>query len=99
MRPSGMVLMKLASSSGVTGPPMKSSVRPVWPSTGAMQLTRIFIGASSTAIDFETRFTKPLEPLYQVRPGRGRTPAVEPMLMTEPPPPSRKIGVERCVIR
>jgi 3-oxoacyl-[acyl-carrier protein] reductase len=34
-----------------------------------------------------------LEPLYQVRPGRGRTPAVEPMLMIEPPPPSRRMGV------
>ena len=91
--------MNACSRSGVIGPPIKSSVKPVWPSTGAMQLTRIFIGASSTAIDLETRFTNPFEPLYQVSPGRGRTPAVEPMLMTEPPPPSRKIGVVARVIR
>ena len=64
-----------------------------------MQLTRMFIGASSTAIDFDTRFTKPLEPLYQVRPGRGRTPAVEPMLMTEPPPASLSGSVVARVIR
>src|ERR1700685_1298803 len=64
MRPSGMVAMNLASVSGVAGPPRTASVRPVSPSTGAMQLTRMRIGASSTASDFETRFTKPLEPLY-----------------------------------
>ena len=28
----------------------------------------------------------PLEPLYQVSPGRGRTPAVEAVVMIEPPP-------------
>ncbi|MDB5860376.1 MAG: hypothetical protein JWQ76_4065, partial [Ramlibacter sp.] len=32
------------------------------------------------------------EPLYQVRPGRGRTPAVEAMLMKTPPLLSRKAG-------
>ena len=35
--------------------------------------------------------TAPLLPLYQVRPGRGRTPAVEAMLMMTPPPCLREV--------
>jgi hypothetical protein len=34
----------------------------------------------------------PFEPLYHVRPGRGRTPAVDAMLMMTPWPALRKTG-------
>eukprot|EP01035_Chromulina_nebulosa_P002685 gene2685-biopygen2256 len=84
IRPSGIVETNLARFSGVSGTPMKDSSSAVSPITGAMQLTRMPSGASSTAIDFDIRFTAPLLALYQVRPGRGRTPAVEPMLMMRP---------------
>lgn len=66
---------------------------------GARQLTQIFMGASSTAIDFDRIFTAPLVALYQVRPGRGRTPAVEPILMIDPPLCRCMIGTTRFVIR
>ena len=68
------------------GKPMKASSSPVSPMTGATQFTLILSGASSTARDFETRFTAPFEALYQVRPGRGRMPAVDPMFIIDPPP-------------
>src|SRR6266404_1269350 len=85
-RPSGMLAMNFALFSGVSGTPIKASRRAVSPITGATQFTRIFEGASSTAKDFDAKFTAPLDPLYQVRPGRGRIPAVEPMLIIDPPP-------------
>ncbi len=74
-RPSGMVATKRARFSGVSGTPMKDSSMPVAPITGQMALTRMRSGASSTASDFEIRFAAAFEPLYQVRPGRGRSPA------------------------
>ena len=46
-----------------------------------MQLTRMFSGPSSAASDLLVVMTAPLEPLYQVRPGRGRSPAVEAIVM------------------
>ena len=58
----------------------------VSPATGQSALTRIFMGASSTAIDLVIRMHAPLLPLYQHRPGRGRRPAVEAMLTMAPPP-------------
>ena len=67
-------------------------VRPVSPITGQTALTRILSGASSTAIDLVMVITAPLEPLYQVRPGRGRRPAVEAMLTILPPPCWRNTG-------
>ena len=53
------------------------------PATGAMQFTRMRSGASSTAIDFDIRFTAPFDELYHVSPGRGRMPAVEVLLNTK----------------
>ena len=75
---------------------------PVSPITGLMALTRMFFGASSTAIDFVSVITAPLVPLYQVRPGRGRMPAVEAILMMVPAPRrsiSRDGGERRQVDR
>ena len=91
MRPSGMVAENFARSSGES-PPMNSAVRPVSPITGQIALTRILSGASSTAIDLLMVITAPLEALYQVRPGRGRSPAVEAMLTMLPPPCRRNTG-------
>ncbi len=51
-------------------------------------------GASSTAKDLVSSTTAPLEPLYQDKPGRGRTAAVEAMLMNPPPPCRRKTGTQ-----
>jgi hypothetical protein len=62
-----------ARFSGVSSP-MKEASMPVSPATGHRQLTRMFFGASSTAIDFVAVIVQPLEALYQVRPGRGRSP-------------------------
>ena len=39
--------------------------------TGLMQFTRMLSGPSSAASDLLVTITAPLEPLYQVRPGRG----------------------------
>ena len=50
-----------------------------------MQLTRMFSGPNSAASDLDVVITAPFEPLYQLRPGRGRTPAVDAMLMKLPP--------------
>ena len=58
--------------------------------------TRMRSGASSTAIERLVMIAAPLLPLYQVSPGRGRTPAVEAMLTNTPPPFVRKYGTQ-CV--
>ena len=63
---------------------MKSASMPVSPATGLMTLTRMLSGASSAAIEREVTIAAPLLPLYQVSPGRGRTPAVEAMVMNTP---------------
>ena len=61
---------------------MNSASKPVSPATGLMTLTRMLSGASSAAIERDVTMAAPLLPLYQVRPGRGRTPAVEAIVMT-----------------
>ncbi len=60
--------------------------------TGLTQFTRMLSAPNSAASDLLVTMTAPLEPLYQVRPGRGRTPAVEAMLMKAPPPLARNTG-------
>ncbi|MNT29039.1 hypothetical protein D3C72_1647640 [compost metagenome] len=57
-----------------------------------MQFTRMLSGPNSAAIDLLVMMTAPLEPLYQVSPGRGRSPAVDAMLMMLPPPALRSSG-------
>ena len=42
------------------------------------------------AIEREVTIAAPFDPLYQVRPGRGLTPAVEAMVTKQPPPSLRK---------
>ncbi len=85
-----MNLARLASS---TGPPANSADKPVSGlNTGLMQFTRMLSGPSSAAKDLLVVMTAPLEPLYQVRPGRGRMPAVDAMLMKTPPPFFRNSG-------
>src|SRR5258706_188462 len=84
-RPSGIVAMNFLRFSGVS-PPMKLASSGVSPATGQSALTRILSGASSTAIALVKVIAAPLEPLYQTRPGRGRSPAVEAVLMMQPPP-------------
>ena len=44
------------------------------------------------AMDLVNVMAAPLEPLYHVNPGRGRTPAVEAMFKIAPPPCWRMIG-------
>src|SRR5262245_4994399 len=97
-RPRGMVAMNLARFSGVSAP-MKSASSGVSPATGLMAHTRIFLGASSAAIDLVIVITAPLEELYQVRPGRGRTPAVDAVLMITPPPRFSICGTQASAAR
>ena len=87
----GIVATNFARSSGVS-PPMNSASRPVSPATGLITLTRMRSGASSAAIERLVTIAAPLLPLYQVSPGRGRTPAVEAMVMNAPPPWRRIAG-------
>src|SRR3569833_184328 len=92
-RSSGIVARNFARRASSTGPPANSADRPVSGlNTGLMQLTRMFSGPNSAASDLLVVITAPLEPLYQVSPGRGRTPAVEAMLMKLPPLLARKAG-------
>ena len=91
--------MKRARFSAVSACPMNSSSSAVSPITGLMALTRMFFGASSAAIDFVSVITAPFEPLYQVRPGRGRRPAVDAVLMIAPPPRFSSSGTVASVIR
>src|SRR5207244_9497977 len=84
-----------ARQSGDT-PPMKVGNSSVSAITGATAHTRIPSGASSAAIDLETRFTAPWEALYQVSPGRGRIPAVEQILMITPDFCWRMRGTTAC---
>jgi hypothetical protein len=47
-------------------------------------------------MDLVSVLAAPLEPLYQVSPGRGRSAAVEEVLMMQPPPcPEHRHGLER----
>ena len=80
-RPRGIEAVNLARFSGVSALPMKVVRRGVSASAGLIAFTLILSGANSTAIDFVMRTTAPFDPLYHVSPGRGRTAAVEPMLM------------------
>ena len=65
---------------------------PVSPITGHSALTRIFRGASSTAMLLVAVIAAPLELLYQVRPGRGRNPAVDAVVRMTPPPRRSSAG-------
>ncbi len=78
---------------------MNCSIMPVSPMTGLMALTRMFFDASSAAMDFVSVRAAPLVPLYQVRPGRGRTPAVDAVMMIEPPPRFSSSGTAASVVR
>ena len=79
--------------------PMNSVSRPVAPTTGLTQLTRIRSGPSSAAIERLVVTTAPLVPLYQVRPGRGRMAAVDAMFTNTPPPWLRKCGTKAWALR
>src|SRR5262249_6544528 len=63
-RPSGTDATNLARTAG-SSLPRKVGSSAVSPATGASAHTRILSGASSTAIDFDNRFTAPLLALYQ----------------------------------
>src|SRR3954451_23110408 len=82
-RPSGTGALNWARNSGES-PPMNVGNSGVSAMTGAIAQTRIPSGASSAAIDFDSRFTAPFDALYQASPGRGLIPAVEPILMITP---------------
>lgn len=51
-----------------------------------------FLAANSIAIALVSEITAPLLPLYQTRPGRGRSPAVDAVLMMAPPPRRSSAG-------
>src|SRR5688572_19803217 len=75
-RPSGMVARNAFFASSVTAPPANSADSAVSGlNTGLTQFTRTLSGPNSPAIDLDSRITAPLELLYTVRPGRGRSPA------------------------
>ena len=78
---------------------MKSASMPVSPATGLMTLTRMLSGASSAAIERDVTIAAPLLPLYQVSPGRGRTPAVDAMVMNTPLLLLRKCGTACRAVR
>lgn len=59
----------------------------VLPTTGQTALKRILSVAYSTAIVFVAQEAAALDALYQVRPGRGRIPAVEAICTKTPPSP------------
>ena len=82
-RPMGMVARNFARISGVSSP-MKDARSGVSPATGASAFTRMPEGASSTAIASVAVIIQPLEALYQLRRGRGETPAVEATLRIAP---------------
>ena len=75
---------------------MKSASIAVSPATGLITLTRMLSGASSTAIERDVVIAAPLLPLYQVSPGRGRTPAVEAMVMKHAVPLPRGTAAPRA---
>ena len=80
-------------------PPMNSASRPVSPATGLITLTRMLSGASSAAIERDVTMAAPLLPLYQVRPGRGRTPAVDAIVTKTPFLFCRKCGTACFAVR
>ena len=93
-RPRGMDDMNRARFAGLSSPPMKVVSSGVSAIAGLMLLARMLSGASSTASDLVRSVTAPLVPLYHDRPGRGRTAAVEPMLMKQPDLCRRKTGTQ-----
>src|SRR4029079_7600142 len=82
-RPIGIVARNFARTSGVSSPMNVFSIG-VSPATGLSAQTRMPNGASSTAIERVAVITQPLLALYQVRLGRGLTPAVDAMLRMMP---------------
>src|SRR5690349_11303288 len=99
-RPSGIVARNFARRASSTGPPANSADRPVSGlKTGLMQFTRMLSGPNSAASDVLGVMRARLEPLHLARPGRGRTRAVEAMLMNEPPLLARKAGTAWIVDR
>ena len=98
-RPMGIEATNFLRFSGVSGMPMNCSSIPVSPITGFTTFTRIFSGPSSAAMERDVTIAAPLEPLYQVSPGRGRTPAVEAMFTKQPPPRLRNCGTAWRAVR
>src|SRR4029077_20518489 len=82
-RPSGIVDRKRARTSGVSVP-MNVLSSGVSPATGFSALTRMPDGASSTAMLRVAVMTQPFDELYQVRFGRGLTPAVDAIFRITP---------------
>ena len=78
---------------------MNSASIAVSPATGLMTLTRMLSLASSAAIERDVTIAAPLLPLYQVRPGRGRTPAVDAMVMNTPLRFARMCGTACFAVR
>src|SRR4051812_38987830 len=98
--PRGIVARNFARRASSTGPPANSADKPVSGlKTGLMQLTRMLSGPNSAASDLLIVITAPFDPLYQARPGRGRMPAVDAMLMKEPPLFARNAGTAWIVAR
>src|SRR5262249_30599523 len=97
-RPSGTVALNCARNSGES-PPMKVGNSGVSAITGASAQPGVRWGAGPAAVDWEPRFTAPWEALYQVSPGRGGTPAVEPILMITPDFFLRMSGTTACANR
>jgi len=97
-RPSGIEATNFARISGVSSP-MNWASSAVSPATGLITLTRMLWGASSAAIDRDVTIAAPLLPLYQVSPGRGRTPAVEAIVTNTPSRFFRKCGTAWRAVR
>ena len=87
-----MVDKNLARIAGVSSP-MKDLSNGVSPATGLRAQTRMPNGASSTALARVAVITQPLLALYQLRRGRGLTPAVLAMLSTTPRIPWAPAGL------
>src|SRR5210317_304231 len=82
-RPIGIEDRNFARISGVSSP-IKLFSNGVSPATGLRAFTRMPCGASSMAMLLVAVIIHPLVALYQLRFGRGETPAVEAMFKITP---------------
>lgn len=97
-RPSGIVERNFARISGVSSP-RKDFSSGVSPATGASAFTRTPDGANSTAMARVAVIIQPLEALYQLRLGRGLSPAVEATFRIAPAPRAFMCGTSARAVR
>ncbi len=99
MRPNGIVATNFAAVLGRVGHAHEHLEQARLADHGIDHVHADPVGAELRGHRARGHDRRALDPLYQVSPGRGRTPAVEAMVTKHPPPALRKCGTACFAVR